>query len=374
MNKKKFQYWSLQILIILSVILVASKISFLFEPIGIFFSTLFFPIIISGFLFFILNPFVHLIQKAKIPKILSIILLFAIVAGLLVLVFSIFVPKISAQLAGLLNQLPTYVKQTEQFFNNFSQSEGFRWLMNQDYVTQEEIMGYLIDYANQLPQRITNGLSDLVGLVANIAITIITVPFLLFFMLKDGEKFPPALGKFVPKSYRAEAIDTLKETGKTLSSYIQGQITVALFVGTASFIGFLIIDLPYAIVLALIISVTNIIPYVGPFIGGAPAVIVGLFESPTMAILALLVIVAAQQLEGNLISPLILGKTLNTHPATIIILLLVAGNLAGILGMLLAVPTYAVGKTIVLSGVQFIKARKMAKEMEAQKGPHPADI
>ncbi|WP_433959273.1 AI-2E family transporter [Cytobacillus horneckiae] len=365
MSKKKFQYWALQFLIILTIILVASKISFLFEPIGIFFSTLFFPIIISGFLFFILNPFVHLIERAKVPKVLAIIILFAIVIGLLVLIIGNIVPTISKQVGALMNDLPEYVKKTEQFFNTFSKSEGFKWVMTQQYVTQEEIMAYIVDYANTLPQRITNGLSGFVGVVTNITITIITVPFLLFFMLKDGEKFPPALGKFIPKAYRAEAINTLRETGKTLSSYIQGQITVALFVGTASFIGFVIIDLPYAIVMALIISVTNIIPYVGPFIGGAPAVIVGLFESPTMAILALLVIVIAQQLEGNLISPLILGKTLNTHPATIIILLLVAGNLAGVLGMLLAVPTYAVSKTIVQNAVSFFRARKMANEVES---------
>ncbi|MDQ0269059.1 AI-2E family transporter [Cytobacillus purgationiresistens] len=370
MSKRKFQYWSFQFLIILTIILVASKISFLFEPVGIFFTTLFFPIIISGFLFFILNPFVHLIQRGKVPKVIAILILFAVVIGLFVLVIGNIVPTISKQLAALMNDLPGYVKKTEAFFNSFSQSEGYRWFMTQDYVSQKEIMAYIVDYANTLPERITSGLSGFLGVVTNIAITIITVPFLLFFMLKDGEKFPAALGKFIPKSYRAEAINTLKDTGNTLSSYIQGQITVALFVGTLSFIGFFIIDLPYAIVMALIIAVTNIIPYVGPIIGGAPAVIVALFESPTMAFLTLLVILIAQQLEGNLISPLILGKTLNTHPATIILLLLVAGNLAGILGMLLAVPTYAVVKTIVLNSMNFLKARKMAKEVE-QENPNP---
>jgi predicted PurR-regulated permease PerM len=181
-------------------------------------------------------------------------------------------------------------------------------------------------------------------------------------MFKDGDKFPAAVSKFIPASYRAEGVKTLKETAETLSSYIQGQITVALFVGTLSFIGYLIIDLPYALVMALIVAITNIIPYVGPFLGGAPAVIVALFDSPTKALLVVVVIVIAQQIEGNVLSPLILGKTLNTHPATIIILLLVAGNLAGILGMILAIPTYAVTKTIVLNTVRFLRARKTAKE------------
>jgi len=90
-------------------------------------------------------------------------------------------------------------------------------------------------------------------------------------------------------------------------------------------------------------------------------VIVGLFDSPSKALFVLIVIVIAQQLEGNLLSPLILGKTLDTHPATIIIILLVAGNLAGLVGMVLAVPTYAVAKTIILHTVHFLKLRRDAK-------------
>jgi predicted PurR-regulated permease PerM len=152
----------------------------------------------------------------------------------------------------------------------------------------------------------------------------------------------------------------LKETGETLSSYIQGQVIVALSVGTLAFVGYLIIDLPFALVMALIVAFTNIIPYVGPILGGAPAVIVALFDSPTKALLVVLIIVIAQQVEGNVLSPLILGKSLDTHPATIIIVLLAAGNLAGILGMVLAVPFYAVVKTIVLNVIKFLQARKRA--------------
>src|SRR5690606_8537892 len=120
------------------------------------------------------------------------------------------------------------------------------------------------EFANTLPDRLTNGISNVMGVVANITITIVTVPFLLFYMFKDGHRFVDAVGKFIPESYRKEGIDTLKDTAKTLSAYIQGQVTVALFVGTLSFIGFLIIDLRYALVMALICAVTNIIPYVGP--------------------------------------------------------------------------------------------------------------
>jgi predicted PurR-regulated permease PerM len=360
MTRKKFHYWTLQILIIVTIIYVSSKISFLFEPVGVFVSTLFFPIIISGFLYFLLNPAVNLLQKWRLPRIFAILVLYVAIIGLLILAMGNLIPAISAQVMELVDDLPRYTRELHGFFNTLSSNPSFQWVMTQGYITQDEVIQRITEYVNTLPNRLTTSMSNILGFVTNIAITIVTVPFLLFFMFKDGDKFPAAISRFIPFSYRDEAVKTLKDTAHTLSAYIQGQITVALFVGTLSLIGFLIIDLRYALVLALIVSVTNIIPYVGPILGGAPAVIVGLFDSPAKAALVLLVIVIAQQLEGNLLSPLILGKTLDTHPATIIILLLVAGNLAGIIGMVLAVPTYAVTKTIVLNTVRFFKARKAA--------------
>jgi len=359
--KKNFQYWALQILIILSIIYVSSKISFLFEPVGVFVSTLFFPILISGFLFFLFNPLVNLLVRWKVPRVLAIILLYIGIIGLIVLGIGSLVPVISKQIMELVSDIPGYARDAQVFFNNFATTEQYRWLMTQQFITQEEVIQRITEFANTLPDRLSNGISNIVGLIANITITIVTVPFLLFFMFKDGHKLKSAIARFIPVAYRKQGIETLESTAKTLSAYIQGQVTVALFVGTLSFIGFLIIDLEYALVMALIVSVTNIIPYVGPIIGGAPAVIVGLFDSPSKALFVLIVIVIAQQLEGNLLSPLILGKTLDTHPATIIIILLVAGNLAGLVGMVLAVPTYAVAKTIILHTVHFLKLRRDAK-------------
>ena len=264
---------------------------------------------------------------------------------------------ISNQVVAFANDVPFYYNQTMRFINQLSQTEQFKWVMTQDYVSISNVVKELNDYIATLPNRITDSISGIFSTVANIAITIVTVPFLLFYMFKDGNKLPSMFGKFLPASYRTEGLKTLKDTGETLAAYINGQVTVALFVGTLSFIGYLIIDLPYALVMALIVAVTNIIPYVGPFLGGAPAVLIALFDSPTKALLVVVVITIAQQLEGNVLSPLILGKRLDTHPATIIIILLVAGNLAGLVGMILAVPFYAVTKTIVLNLVRFLKLR-----------------
>ncbi|WP_449540202.1 AI-2E family transporter [Ferdinandcohnia sp. Marseille-Q9671] len=358
MSKKKLQYWLIQILLILTIIFVSTKITFLFKPIGVFFSTVFFPILITGFLYFLLNPVVRFLHRKKVPKVLGILIIYVVFFGLIVLAIGNLVPVISAQFTALGNALPGYANQAMDFFEDFSKSSEFKWIQDEQQDLLKTIEEKLIAFANTLPNRITGGITQIIGVITSIAIILVTVPFLLFYMFKDGDKFPGAIVRFFPKVYRDEALTILKETGETLSSYIQGQVTVALAVGTLAFIGYLIIDLPFALVMALIVAVTNIIPYVGPILGGAPAVIVALFDSPTKAFLVVVVILVAQQIEGNVLSPLILGKSLDTHPATIIILLLAAGNLAGVLGMILAIPTYAVVKTIVINIVKFLRAKK----------------
>ena len=364
MSKSKIQFWLIQILLILTIIFVSTKISFMFQPIGVFFSTVFFPILITGFLYFLLNPLVDFLERKKLPRIAAILVIYIAFAGLLVLAIGNLVPTVSKQAADLANNLPVFTHKTTEFFNDVVKSSEFKNLMDEQSEIIDSVQQRLMEYANTLPNKLTIGLKGFFGVITNIAIILVTVPFLLFYMLKDGHKFPKAVANFIPAGYREEGLKILKETGETLSAYIQGQVMVALAVGTLAFIGFLIIDLRYALIMALIISFTNIIPYVGPIIGGAPAVLVAFFDSPTEALLVVIVILIAQQIEGNFLSPLILGKTLDTHPATIIIILLAAGNLAGVLGMVLAVPTYAVSKVIILNLVRFLKARKAANTLE----------
>ncbi len=361
MTKNKFKNWSIQVLIILTIILICTRLTFLLEPIGTFVSTLFFPLIISGFLFFIFNPVIKFFQrKFKLSRLISIILLYLIVIGSIGFAIGTVVPIIGKQITEFISDLPQYAKQLEQFFNEVSKSEEFKNLMNNDYIPLETVQDKLMEYMNSLPNNLANGIMGIFGFVTNTAITIVTVPILLFYMFKDGHRLPGAVSKFIPAAYRQQGLDTIEDVGETLSAYISGQVTVASIVGLLSFIGYLIIGQPYALVLALIVAVTNIIPYVGPILGGAPAVILALFISPLQALLVVVVIVIAQQIEGNFLSPLILGKSLDIHPATVIILLLVAGNLAGVLGMVLAIPTYAVIKTITLSVIQFLDSKKKA--------------
>lgn len=353
--KSKLQFWTLEILLLLIIIYVSTKISFLFHPIGIFISTLFFPILISGFLFYMLNPVLKLLMRWKVPKIVGILILYIALIGLITIGITKVVPVVSDQITDIARNTPQFVDDVVAIIEDASKSNWFNFVVEQEFIKYEEIKDRLLQFTTNITSNITTGISAVVSFITSLTLIIITVPFILFYMLKDGHKLPDALMKFLPASFRKEGLVVIQETSQTLANYIQGQITVCIFVGTACFIGFLLIDLPYALTLGLVIAITNIIPYVGPFIGAAPAVAVGLFQSPFTAILVILIIVIVQQLDGNLISPLIIGKSLNIHPLTIIMILLVAGSLAGILGMILAVPTYAVVKTITKNIVRLVK-------------------
>jgi len=353
---------------IVAIIYISTKISFLYQPIIIFVSTLFFPILISGFLYFLFNPLVTWLEKKKVPRTVGILFIYALTAGLIILFISLVGPVIAAQVRELIGNLPAYFSQLQDRFEDFSESKFFQWMLNQDYITLGKIEGAVTKYVSALPSAVTNSISGIMNIVTNITLVIATVPFLLFYMLRDGHKMPGAIVRFLPPSYRDEGLAILKDMTNTLSSYIQGQITVSLCVGTLATIGYFMIGLPYALILGILVAITNIIPYLGPFLGAAPAVIIGLFDSPLLAILAVAVVTIAQQIDSNFLSPLIISSKLNTHPATIIILLLVAGNLAGILGMILAVPVYAVSKTLVLNMARLIRLhRKHRKEAKPEK-------
>lgn len=363
--KSKTHFWTLQILLVLLIIYVSTKVSFLFEPIIVFASTLFTPILIAGILYFIFNPIVRFFEK-KLPRTLSILLIYLVFVAFIGFVLSAVGPVFTKQVTDLFNSIPSYVKQIQIFIKQMSNSQWFTWMMNQDFISVAKIESSIGEYLTSLPENITGSLSSVFGVVTNIALTAVTVPFILFYMLKDGHRFPNLAVKILPEKYKNEGLKIFKDLYETLAAYIQGQLIVCLFVGTACFIGFWIAGVKYALILGLIIAVTNIIPYVGPFLGATPAVIIAFLDSPTKAFIALIIVVAVQQTDGNLLSPLIIGRRLNTHPLTIILLLIGAGSFGGILGMILAVPAYALLKAFTLNIVRLVRLRQRYKKETAE--------
>jgi len=163
---------------------------------------------------------------------------------------------------------------------------------------------------------------------------------------------------FIPKKHRTHIIKLLTDIDSALGNYVRGQFIVCLIVGVLAYLGYWIIGMPYPLLLASVVMVFNIIPYLGPFFGAAPAIIMASTISFKMVLLVAGVNLAVQILEGNVISPQVVGRTLHMHPLLIIFVLLIGGELAGIVGLILAVPFFAVLKVLFQHMWVYYKNRK----------------
>lgn len=353
LRQSKLFFWSAELLVIATLIFVSSKISFIFKPISIFFSTLFAPILVAGFLFYILNPIVKLLMKTKMKRIYAIMIVFLLLVIAIALSLVSVLPKLASQLASLASNIPSILKNVEAWFYEMAALPMFKQIDLTDYVEKLDISyGKVIQ---QFLSGLSGSLGSIFSTVASTTIVIFTAPFILFYMLKDGNRLVPGIQHFLPEKRKKDITELLGKLDQTLSNYISGQAIECLFVATFTAIGYSLIGVRYAFLFGVIAGITNLIPYLGPYIGLAPAVFVTVFDEPIKALLCCVVVLVVQQIDGNIIYPNVIGKTLNIHPLTIILILLVAGNIAGLLGIFLGVPFYAVCKTIVVHVTEMVR-------------------
>ncbi|MBB5174337.1 AI-2E family transporter [Texcoconibacillus texcoconensis] len=368
MPQTKFFRFLYATAIILLIIYLSTKVPFIFTPVTVAFQTLFIPIIIAGVLFYLLRPFVNLLHKrVKIPRTLAILMMLSVLVGLLALVVWLVGPTLQVQINNLINNLPSLVNEVRHLFIEVQQTEWFNRFQETEDFSIEEITENLADYVGMAIDIITSNIANFIGFAANTVLIFIMIPFILFYMLKDGEKLPDQTLRLFPEDQTVEGKRILRDMDGALSSYIQGQIIVSFCVGVMMFIAFSIIGIDYSLVLALIGMFTNLIPFIGPWIGAVPAAIVGIIDSPFMLLKVIISIVIIQQIESNLIAPQVMGHKLRVHPLTILLLLIVAGRFGGFLTMLLAVPTYAITKVIVSHTYRLVKLKKQADEEKKRK-------
>ncbi|MBC1480111.1 AI-2E family transporter [Listeria seeligeri] len=366
----KLFFWTIEVLAIVAVVFILLQMKYIFSPIGIIISTLFMPILVAGFLFYLFNPLVLFLEKRKVPRILSVIIIFIAFIALIVLAIMQLGPTLADQVTELAKAIPGYWQDFEKWLQGLSNNSSLQGVdlkaeLEKLNISLPKIMSVVVD-------GVASSFGAIVSFVSGFVMILVTVPFIVFYMFKDGHKFVESSGKFFPAAIRTEAKQIIKEMNKTISTYISSQAIDCIVVGIFTFVGYLIIGQPYALLFGLIAGATNIIPYLGPFIGAAPAVIVALFTSPLQALLVIIVVTIVQQLDSNLLSPYIMGKSLSIHPLTIIIILIVAGNLAGIFGMILGVPVYAVVKTVIVNVNRLIKLRRTELALENNPPDNPA--
>lgn len=334
------------VVLVFLAIYLGSLVNWIFTPLEVLLKTLFVPIIITGVLFYIFRPIIHWLSR-RMPRSSAILLLYFVVGALMIGAISGIVPELQKQFHSLIDNLPAIFASLQSLLLELQQHELVQRFDLEELFQWEEEVNQIGAVVNGLVRELVSNTGGFVGAVFNVVILAFVVPFMLFYLLKEGEKLPKSILRFVKEEKQDEVRAVMLEMDVTLGHYIKGLLIVCSFVGGLCYVAFIALGLEYALMLALFAMVTNVIPYVGPWIGTIPAVIVGFLHSPLKAALVLLLVFIIQQVESYFVQPQVMGKKLSMHPVTVLILVLVAGRFAGIVGMLLAVPSYAVGKVIV---------------------------
>jgi predicted PurR-regulated permease PerM len=364
-NKSKLFFWTIEILAVAALLWLLVKVDWVFKPITVLLSSVFIPFLVAGFLYYVFDPIIKLLEKKlKIKRVFGIILSILIVLGAYVLIAVTVIPNVISQMTSLVNTTINLYPSVKEWIINLVNSSQFRSIAKQIDFTSilNNISSSYTTILENLLNGMTNSIGSVVGTLVTIALVLLLVPIFLFYMLKDGDKILP----FVKKNWLVEdkynVIGLLQGLNKTISKYIFGVGLDAIFIFIMALIGFSIIGVPYALIFALWMAVSNLIPYVGPYIGLAPLVLATVYAHPWVTLIAVIYMAVVQQVDGNIVYPKIVGGVVNVHPITVMVLMMVMGGLYGIIGMVIGVPAYAMVKEILKFVVGLYRNIKKRRE------------
>lgn len=300
------------------------------------------PFLLGFLLAYILHPVVELIQGKTIPRWFAIVIVYLLLGVVIFCLVYYALPALFTDIYSLIEYIPQYTKNVQQFINeiqvNYSRvpmPEGLR-----------QITDELINNAENRALSIVQGLLESMLNLFTQAFNLILTPVLSFYFLLEYNSLGKLIKELLPARYRSELEEIGSEINQVIKSLIRGNLLVALLVGTLAVIGMTMVGMDFPLLIGIMVGITNFIPYFGAIISTIPAVLLALLKSKWLAVYVLGLMIVIQQIEGNIISPKILGSCVGLHPLVIVLALLVGGELWGLLGMLLAVPLAAVIKIL----------------------------
>jgi predicted PurR-regulated permease PerM len=264
----------------------------------------------------------------------AVISVFLLIFVILAAIFSLLVPPLIHQMQEFSQNLPTYTSslsnQNNTFLPNFS-----------DLIAKN--VGQLSDYLSNISSVL---FSKTVGVISGV-VAVVTVLVLSFYLLLEEEGMKKIYRGILPPDWHEALADTTRKITTKLGAWMRGQLLLMFVVGFAITIGLFVIGSPYALTLGLWSGLTEVIPILGPWLGAAPGVIIGLTQSPLQGFLALLVYLIVQQTEGNILVPRVMSRAVGLNPVVVILAILIGGKIYGILGIMLSVPLAATISVVV---------------------------
>lgn len=331
-----------------------SKIDILFEKFGSVISVLqpfFVGFLIAYLLDFMLRFFENKVfemkwfkaLKIKSKRLFGLIITYSIAFILIGLFIQFVLPQVIDSIIELINNIPGYIIQSttlvSELFDKYNLNDQYLSLANENI---KKLVDYTIGVATDLLPVLGNLLKNIAASIWNIVLGFI----ISIYLLKDKEnlllKCRQILYAVFPLKVAKKTIKVVEKSNYIFGKFLVGKILDSFLVGIVTFIVLEIFAMPYAILIAIIIGVTNIIPFFGPFMGAIPSFILILIVSPSKAFWFLIIILVIQQIDANLIVPKILGKSMGISAFGILFAILFAGEFFGIIGMILGVPMFAV--------------------------------
>ena len=298
------------------------------------------PIFIGFLIAWFFDPLVDWMETKKLPRLLACILVYIGLVGIIFLIAYLFIPAMISQVKDFVRVAPTIFEEITDFALNLVKAFDGNNLIKISEM-KAEITNYVTNFGlsigSDLPKYIFSAGKSIISGGVNFVLGLMIGFYLLF----DFDKVNSRIFKFVPKDWHESYIELTHRINTSLRSYVQGVLMVMLLVFLTQSVGLTLAGLEAPILFALFCAVTDIIPYFGPYIGAIPAIIVGFTISPITGICVIISILVVQMLENNFYQPLIMGHTMELHPVTIMLGLLIFGHFFGILGMVIATPVIA---------------------------------
>lgn len=350
----KFTRLCTTIILVLIIIYLGSLVDFIFKPIQSLMTIVTIPLSISVFFYYLLRPVVNRLVRLKCNRTAAVLIIYMVI-GIILAAFIVGVwPSLRTQVLALVENAPDLFNGLSKQMEGIQQDGMFSKWLPQESSLLSEVSEYLSKGFNFLTDYITG----LYSVISSLALILFIFPIFLFYLLKEGDSLGQLIVKCTPARYRNDMSEVVKDIDTALSHYIVGKVLINLALGVLMYIGFLIIGLPYTLLLTVAAVILNFIPVIGSVISTIPIVIIGFIESPSIAIWSLVVIFIAQQIQDNLIAPYIYGRQLDIHPMTTIVLVMVGGDMGGIIGMLLVIPVYMMLKIIIMKIYQLFIRHK----------------
>lgn len=340
----------LKILYILFIIVAIYVISLLFKEweilkiIGTILKILS-PFFIGFFIAWLLNPLVTRLTEKKISRALAITIVFTIVVAVIVLFIVTILPLLGEQIKDIVSAIPSMLNDMKSWASNIFDTTSELTLQNLDFA-KERFFAYIETIGNNLQQDLPTITVNFVSRFVS-GIGVFLLSFVVgFYLLFNFNNVSEHLTSILPKKWKRDTEYILNRISDTLHKFVRGTLLITVFLFIITFIGFSIIGLNAPLLIAMFCAITNLIPYIGPYMGAAVAALVGFTQGPVIGILILAFILVTQTLEGNFLHPMVMSKKMNLHPVTILLALLIFGYFFGILGMIFATPIVALLKVI----------------------------